>query len=212
MKSNFSVREVVLPCVTALALMVGEKAIAADVAGGDGTLTEIIVTAEKRRESINDVPMSISAITSDPLEQRGINSAADLQKVVSGFRYTEGNNGTPVYSIRGVGFNETSLGALSNVPVYVDEVPIAFPIMTRGVAMDLERVEVLKGPQGTLFGQNATGGAVNYIAAKPTSTFESAITVGYARFNDKTVDAFVSGPLAENLTARLAFSGEYSDP
>ena len=177
-----------------------------------GEIEEIIVTAEKRRESINDVPMSISAITGDQLEQRGINSAADLQKVVSGFRYTEGNNGTPVYSIRGVGFNETSLGALSNVPVYVDEVPIAFPIMTRGVAMDLERVEVLKGPQGTLFGQNATGGAVNYIAAKPTSTFESAITVGYARFNDKTVDAFVSGPLAENLTARLAFSGEYSDP
>ena len=212
MKSNFSVREVVLPCVTALALMGGVNAIAADVAAGDGTLTEIIVTADKRRESINDVPMSISAITGDQLEQRGINSAADLQKVVSGFRYTEGENGTPVYSIRGVGFNETSLGARPNVPVYVDEVPVTFPIMTRGVAMDLERVEVLKGPQGTLFGQNATGGAVNYIAAKPTSTFESAITVGYARFNDKTVDGFVSGPLAENLTARLAFSGEYSDP
>ncbi len=212
MKSNFSVREVVLPCVTALALMGGVKAIAADVAAGDGTLTEIIVTADKRRESINDVPMSISAITGEQLAARGINSAADLQKVVAGFRYTEGENGTPVYSIRGVGFNETSLGARPNVPVYVDEVPVTFPIMTRGVAMDLERVEVLKGPQGTLFGQNATGGAVNYIAAKPTSTFESAITVGYARFNDKTVDGFVSGPLAENLTARLAFSGEYSDP
>src|SRR6202011_4394495 len=99
-----------------------------------------------------------------------------------------------------------------NVPVYVDEVPIAFPIMTRGIALDLERVEVLKGPQGTLFGQNATGGAINYIAAKPTNTFESAVTVGYARFNERTLEGFVSGPLAENLTARLAFDGEYSDP
>ena len=212
MKSNFPMRIVVLPSFTALVLMGGVHVIAADATAGDGTLQEIIVTADKRRESINDVPMSISAITGDQLAQRGINSAADLQKAVSGFRYTEGENGTPVYSIRGVGFNETSLGALPNVPVYVDEVPVAFPVMTRGVAMDLERVEVLKGPQGTLFGQNATGGAVNYIAAKPTTTFESAITVGYGRFNDKTVDGFVSGPLAENLTARLAFSGEYSDP
>jgi iron complex outermembrane recepter protein len=177
-----------------------------------GQLEEIVVTAEKRRESINDVPMSISALTGDQLEQKGIHSVADLEKVASGFRYSEGNNGTPVYSIRGVGFNETSLGALPNVPVYVDEVPIAFPIMTRGIALDLERVEVLKGPQGTLFGQNATGGAINYIAAKPTNTFESAVTVGYARFNDRTLEGFVSGPLAENLTARLAFDGEYSDP
>jgi outer membrane receptor protein involved in Fe transport len=211
MKSKFANRVLFLQCVVALASMGAVGAVAADIAADD-TLTEIIVTADKRRESINDVPMSISAVTGDQLVQRGIDSVGDLQKVVSGFRYTEGENGTPVYSIRGVGFNETSLGALPNVPVYVDEVPIAFPIMTRGIAMDLERVEVLKGPQGTLFGQNATGGAINYIAAKPTSTFESAITIGYARFNDKTVEGFISGPLAENLSARLAFSGEYSDP
>jgi outer membrane receptor protein involved in Fe transport len=192
-------------------LMGVAEAIAAD-AGDTGTLQEVIVTAEKRKESINDVPLSISAITGNDLAAKGIDNVADLQKVVSGFRYTEGNNGTPVYSIRGVGFNETSLGALSNVPVYVDEVPIAFPIMTRGVALDLERVEVLKGPQGTLFGQNATGGAINYIAAKPTNTFESAISVGYARFNDATVDGFVSGPLAEKLSARFAFRAENSDP
>src|SRR6266481_4396702 len=169
-------------CAIAFAVAVRiDNVMAADqpLVTAPGEIEGIIVTAEKRRESINDVPMSISAITGDQLEQRGINSAADLQKVVSGFRYSEGNNGTPVYSIRGVGFNETSLGALPNVPVYVDEVPIAFPIMTRGVALDLERVEVLKGPQGTLFGRSATGGAINYIAAKPTSTFESAITVGY---------------------------------
>jgi outer membrane receptor protein involved in Fe transport len=199
--------------VLALALTTGNRAQAADqpVAAAPGELEEIVVTAQKRQESINDVPMSISAITGDELAQKGINSVADLVKIVSGFRYSEGNNGTPVYSIRGVGFNETSLGALPNVPVYVDEVPIAFPIMTRGIALDLERVEVLKGPQGTLFGQSATGGAINYIAAKPTSTPAAAITVGYARFNDKTIEGFVSGPLADNLTARLAFDGEYGD-
>src|ERR1700704_2070731 len=211
MKSTFPMKMLSLQCVMAVASLDAVKTIAAD-ASASGTIEEVIVTAEKRKESINEVTMSISALTGDQLAEKGIASVADLAKVVSGFRYTEGNNGTPVYSIRGVGFNETSLGALSNVPVYVDEVPIAFPIMTRGIALDLERVEVLKGPQGTLFGQNATGGAINYIAAKPTNTFESAITVGYARFNDKTVEGFISGPLTENLTARLAFSGEYSDP
>jgi outer membrane receptor protein involved in Fe transport len=190
---------------------------AAEVAPGEeqGTpteLQEIIVTAEKREESINSVPMSIAAFTGDKLQQMGINSVADLVKVASGFRYSEGNNGTPIYSIRGIGFNETSLGALPNVPVYVDEVPIAFPIMTRGIALDLERVEVLKGPQGTLFGQSATGGAINYIAAKPTDAFQSAITAGYGRFNDASLDGFLSGPIAGTVTARLSFSAERADP
>src|SRR5437879_6523048 len=131
-------------CVLAVAVaavgignaMPADRAPGADQ-GATGDLEEITVTAEKREESINDVPMSISAISGEQLAQKGINSVADLEKIVSGFRYSEGNNGTPVYSIRGVGFNETSLGALPNVPVYVDEVPIAFPIMTRGVALDL---------------------------------------------------------------------------
>src|SRR6266849_9773480 len=171
-----------------------DNVIAADqpLVAAPGEIEEIVVTAEKRRESINDVPMSISAITGDQLAEKGINNVADLEKVVSGFRYSEGNNGTPVYSIRGVGFNETSLGALPNVPVYVDEVPIAFPIMTLGVALDLERVEVLKGPQGTLFGQSATGGAINYIAAKPTAALSAAVDLSYeARFGKQEITAFV---------------------
>src|SRR5712675_1783789 len=109
MKSHCLTKLLSLQCATALASMGAVKAIAADVSVGEGTLMEIIVTADKRRESINDVPMSISAVTGDQLAERGINSAADLQKVVSGFRYTEGENGTPVYSIRGVGFNEPVL-------------------------------------------------------------------------------------------------------
>jgi iron complex outermembrane recepter protein len=212
MKANCPIKLLSLQCMWALTSVGAIEAIAADVSMDEGTLNEIIVTATKRNESVNDVPMSISAITGEQLAQQGIDNVADLQKVVSGFRFSEGENGSPIYSIRGVGFNETSLGALSNVPVYVDEVPIAFPIMTGGVALDLERVEVLKGPQGTLFGQSSTGGAVNYIAAKPTNTFESAISLSYARFNDATVDGFVSGPLADNLNARFAYRAENSGP
>lgn len=206
-------RKLSFPCaiaVTTVGLMGQAMAQEAATAQNDG-IDEIVVTAQKRKESINEVPMSISAISGDQLADKGIDDVADLQKVVSGFRYTESYTGTPVFFIRGVGFNEDSLGSLPNVAVYVDEVPVTFPVMTSGIPFDLERVEVLKGPQGTLFGQSSTGGAVNYIAAKPTNTFKSAVTLGYGSFNEKTVDGFVSGPVTETLNARLAFKSVNSD-
>lgn len=213
MKKKIALKVLPLQCAMAFASMAATgRAIAAESTADDGGIQEVVVTAQKRKQSINDVPMSITAISGDQLAEKGIDDAADLQKVVSGFRYSEAESGTPVYAIRGVGFNETSLGSLPNVPVYLDEVPLIFPIMTTGVAIDLERVEVLKGPQGTLFGQSATGGAVNYIAAKPTDTFRSALTVGYGSFDDKVVDGYVSGPLTDNVKARFAFKAEKSGP
>jgi outer membrane receptor protein involved in Fe transport len=213
MKTRSSLKLLSLHGAIAAASMSAGQAGAQAVAVTDhDVLEEVMVTAQKRKESINDVPMSIAAITGEQLADKGIDGLADLQKVVSGFHYTEGYAGVPVYYIRGVGFNEASLGALPNIAVYVDEVPVTFPVMTSGVGLDLERVEVLKGPQGTLFGQSSTGGAVNYIAAKPTSTFESAVTLGYANFDDKTVEGYVSGPLAAGLNARFAAKAEKSGP
>lgn len=193
-----------------LAVFSGSSVVAATETGYK-SIEEVVVTAQKRRQSINDVPMSITALSGDQLEEKGIKEVSDLQKVVSGFRYAETYAGTPIYYIRGIGFNELSLGALPNVAVYVDEVAIPFPIMTGGVALDLERVEVLKGPQGTLFGQSSTAGAINYIAAKPTDTFESAITLGYGSYSEKLLDGYLSGPLSSNLKARLAFNVQKSD-
>ena len=90
-----------------------------------------------------------------------------LVRVTPGLSYVESGNAVPVYSLRGVGFFDTSIGARPTVSVYLDEVPLPFSIITTGASVDLERVEVIKGLQGTLFGQNATGGAINYIAARP---------------------------------------------
>ncbi|MFT3792252.1 MAG: TonB-dependent receptor [Rudaea sp.] len=205
-----------LQCALACAALASEHVLADDEtpapAKKEQVMSSIVVTAEKRSESINAVPMSITALSGDDLSDRGIEKPADLTKVVSGFRYSEGNNGTPVYSIRGIGFNETSLGALANVPIYVDEVPIPFPIMTRGAALDLQRVEVLKGPQGTLFGQNATGGAVNYIAAKPTDAFDASVTAGFGNFSDRTVEGHIGGPLSQTFGARFSFNVDESGP
>lgn len=112
---------------------------------------------------------------------------------------------TPVYTIRGVGLFENSLAAAPAVTTYVDQVPVPFPTMTTGTTLDLERVEVLKGPQGTLFGQNSTGGAINFIAAKPTSEFHAGGSVSYERFGLVDGTAYLSGPLSENLRGRISF-------
>jgi len=172
---------------------------------------EIIVTATKRGESVNDVPMSITAATGDDLVAAGINSADDLGKIVPGFTFTQSAYSTPVYSLRGVGFYNYDIASTPTVTVYQDEAPLPFSAMSRGASFDLERVEVLKGPQGLLFGSNSTGGAVNYIAARPTNSFEAGVDAGYGRFDALELGGFVSGPLGDNVGIRLAARHEDSN-
>jgi outer membrane receptor protein involved in Fe transport len=174
-------------------------------------IDDIVVTAERRQESVNTVPLSINAVSADQLRNENITSVADLQKIVPGFHFSEGTYAAPVYAIRGIGFNESSLGAKPDVSLSQDEVPLPFPIMSAGVGLDLARVEVLKGPQGTLYGQNATGGAINYISAKPGTSFEAGADLSYGRFNDVNATAFVSGPINDVLAARFALGTEQSD-
>lgn len=174
----------------------------ADDASGDGF--EIIVTAQKRSERLSDVPMSIASVTGDDLARRRVESVDDLPRLVPGFTYQINNIGLPVYGIRGISFLDQSALANPAVSVYVDQIPLAFSTLTRGAALDLERVEVLKGPQGTLFGQNATGGAINYIAAKPTESFSVGGNVTYGRFNQLGIDGYLSTPLSPTLAVRIA--------
>ncbi len=194
-----------------MAVAVCAPALAQDAAPEDMTgINEIIVTATKRSQSVNSVPMSITAATGDQLKQLGVADVAGLAKVVPGFFAQDSSYGTPVYYLRGVGFYEQSVLVKAPVGVYVDEVPVPYPVMGSGASFDLERVEVLKGPQGTLFGANATGGAINYIAAKPTDSFSAAINGGYGRFDAAHLGGHVSGALSQNLSARLSLNHESS--
>lgn len=167
-------------------------------------ITEIIVTAQKRSQSINEVPLSITSATGDQLLQAGITSTADLAKIVPGLTAQPSPFNTPIYTLRGVGFVEFSLATPPTVAVYTDEVPLPFSAMTKAAALDVERVEVLKGPQGTLFGQNTTGGAINFIAAKPTDEFEAGVNLSYGRFNTFDAQGYISGPITETLNARFS--------
>ncbi|WP_298164559.1 TonB-dependent receptor [Novosphingobium sp.] len=172
---------------------------------------EIIVTANKREENLNKVGLTITAIGGEALKERGISSLEDIAAVIPGLAYSSSTTNTPIFTLRGIGFQESSLGVYPAVSVYLDQSPLAFPILAAHSAYDLERIEVLKGPQGTLFGQNSTGGAINYIAAKPTKEWSAGGDISFGRFNTIEGNGFVSGPLGERAGMRLAVNGLNSD-
>ena len=168
-------------------------------------LQEIVVTAQKRSQSIDTVGMAITAATGTQLLDVGITDVSGLSKLDPSIVVSQSFYGTPVYTIRGVGYNDYAIAATPTVSIYSDEVPYPYLALTKGVSFDLERVEILKGPQGTLFGQNATGGAINYIDGKPTSEFAAGLGGSYNNWDAANFHGFLSGPLATALTGRLAF-------
>ncbi|HEX7857804.1 MAG TPA: TonB-dependent receptor [Sphingobium sp.] len=180
-------------------------------AQGGSNYGDIIVTAQKRSESINKVPLSIVAASGDQLKAAGITEVADLTKVVTGFQAVQTQVGSPIYFLRGVGYDDVSLSARPAVTLYVDEAPLPYSVMSMGSTLDLERVEVLKGPQGLLFGSNSTGGAINFVAAKPTDSLKFGMDASLGRFMQHTLSGFVSGPISEKVRARLAVSHEGGD-
>src|SRR3984957_789138 len=138
-------------------------------------IEEITVTAQKWEQSADTVGMPITAATGEVLKERRITSVADLPRLVPGFTIQQSDFNSTSFTLRGVGFFNSDLATPPAVTLYVEQAPLPYPAMTKLAAFDLARVEVLKGPQGTLFGQNATGGAVNYIAAKPTAEFAAGL-------------------------------------
>lgn len=169
---------------------------------------EIVVTAQKREQSINDVGLTLQAATGDQLDDLGIDGPEDLGKLVPGFTFTQSIYSTPVFTLRGIGLYDATFGAAPSVSIYTDQIPRNVPVSSDALDLDIERVEVLKGPQGTLFGQSSTGGAINYIVAKPTDEFEAGASASYERFDRYEVSGFISGPLSDSVRARLAVRSE----
>lgn len=174
---------------------------------------EIVVTAQKREQRLSDVPISINTASGEELQDLGVSRTDDLAKIAPGFTAARAaQSGSVIYSLRGLGLNDATLGSLPSVSVYSDEASLPFSFMAQGPLLDLERVEVLKGPQGLLFGQNSSAGAINFIANKPTSEFEAGVRASFGRFDTIEAEAYVSGPVSETLSGRLALSGNRSGP
>lgn len=199
---------------TASGLAIATPAAAQKVAdAGSETAAEgdIIVTAQRRAESLSDVGMAVQAVDGATLESLRVTDVRDLTAVAPSFTVSQSYQGVPTYTLRGIGFNTINLSSTSTVGTYVDEVAYAYPIMNTGPVMDLERVEVLKGPQGTLYGRNTTAGLINFVTAKPTSTFEGGVSADLGNYQTWNLGGYVSGPLGEGVAARIAVRSENSD-
>ncbi|MFO1465509.1 MAG: TonB-dependent receptor [Steroidobacteraceae bacterium] len=150
----------------------------------------------------------MSVIGASELQNLQITNLQDLAQLIPGLQFAQTPFSTPVYTLRGVGFYESTLSAYPDVTVYLDQVPLPFPALTALANFDLAQVEVLKGPQGTLFGANATGGAINYIAAKPTKTLRSGVSLSFGNYSEVLADGYLSGPISDELSGRIAFRSE----
>lgn len=206
MRSQLRLSAAALALVATGTLVAG-RANAEGVSGpgqSDTALEEIVVTAQKRAQSVNDVPISVSVASAIELQSAGISDATDLGKIVPGFTASTSVFGPPVFSLRGVNFNSFQASAPPTVSSYIDEAALPYPIMGQALFLDVERVEVLKGPQGTLFGQNATGGSINVIAAKPTDQLSAGVGLDVNQWGETTANGFVSGPISDTLRGRLA--------
>lgn len=174
-------------------------------------LAEIVVTAEKLKQNIQNVGMTVFAITPNQLADRHIATLQSMVASVAGLTYAPSTTDTPIFTLNGVGFNESSLGAYPDVSLYLDQAPLPFPVLASHAIFDLQRIEVMKGPQGTLYGQNSTGGAIDFITAEPTRRFDTGGSVTYGRFNRVGTSGFVSGPITNKLQARFAFTTRNMD-
>src|SRR5450755_717679 len=174
-------------------------------------LEEIVVTAEKRTVSVKDVPMSIFAVTGERLEDAGVTDVQDLTQLAPSLQFAQGTN-TFYMSMRGVGSETTDLGADPGVSLSQDGITLVRPQMLNADFLDVDRVEVLRGPQGTIAGRNATAGAINVYSNLPTDTFIGNVSVTSGSYNLFKTESVVSGPLIGSwLLGRVAFGTENAD-
>ena len=160
----------------------------------------VIVTAEKRAQDIQTVPVAISVFGSERRDKVGINSIQDMTNFTPGLQYS---TSTDRISLRGVGRLTNVLSADASVANYDDGLYETFAVAAGRSSLDLDRVEVLRGPQGTLYGRNAIGGALNEITRRPTEDFQSEVRAAYGNYDHYTLEASISGPIADGWLYRV---------
>lgn len=174
---------------------------------------EVVVTAEKRSESLQDISQAVTALTESDIEEKNITSFVDLSAIVPGVTVAKNEGYKTIISIRGVG-NETNQNAIAapSVAFHMDGVFIASPFALGTDFLDVERIEVLRGPQGTLFGQNSTGGAVNVISKAPTTEgAEGKLSVTFGDYNLRKVSTSNNFVVNDKIATRFSISSTTRD-
>jgi iron complex outermembrane receptor protein len=169
-------------------------------------LQEIIVTAQKREQSINDVPETISAYSGGDLPKLGIDKPMDLAMLTNGLLAKNSFNGASQVELflRGVGLSDFAATSLPAVAAYLDEVSLPSPAMLGFPFYDMERVEVLKGPQGTLYGSNSSAGAVSFFTRQPSQEVDGYVTAGVSSWSTTTVQGAFGGGISDTLSGRVS--------
>lgn len=168
-------------------------------------LEEIIVTAQRKAESLQDVPIAVSALTTDTIEKTDTHNLSGIAVQVPGLTFSSFSPGQNIVSLRGAGSNDDGAGTDSSVAIFVDDVYLGRISNINPDLFDLERIEVLRGPQGTLYGKNTIGGAINIVSTRPSfDQIEGKVKVGVGNYNSINVAGLVTGPLSENLAFKVA--------
>jgi len=196
--------------VSTVSPLVAALALAMPASAQNLVLEEVVVTAQKRAQSLMDVPISVSAVGGEKMVEAGIKDLGDLTAYVPNFTKSDTSIGQ-ILSIRGIssGINR---GFEQSVVQYTDDVALTRGVLARAPFMDLERVEVLRGPQNVLFGKNSIAGALSYTTAKPSDELEGSVGVEYRDEDSaKQIDAMVSGSITDAVRGRLVVRGVDSD-
>ena len=171
-----------------------------------GGLEEIIVTAQKREQNLQTVGTSITAMDSATLTERGMKDATDIATMTPGLQFNQYSPTITVYNLRGVSQNDFSDHQEAPVAVYVDDAYVASMGALAGSMFDLDRVEILRGPQGTLFGRNATGGLIHYLSKKPTQDYSGYVKADIGNFGALNSEGAIGGGLTDQLAGRFSFA------
>ncbi len=192
-----------MSAATVMATVMAASPAFAQQADSDGP-AEVVITATKRAQTLIEVPGAIGAIGGDDLQDRGVTQATDLQTLVPSLQAGQGRSGDTAIAIRGVGLTVT--GSAPGVAVHVDGVYQPRPSMGELTQVDLERVEVLRGPQGTTYGRNANGGVINFITKAPTQDFGGYVLASYQNYDEYRVQGALNVPITDSV--RLRVSGD----
>ena len=176
-----------------------------ETSSADNTLGEIVVTAQRREQRADDVGVTINVLTGSDLKAAGTQSIVDLAAITPNVQIKNVvANSVVNVSIRGIGLNDYAANNNPAAGMYVDNVYLVSPVMLSFGLFDIDRVEILKGPQGDLYGRNTTAGAVNIISRKPSATTDIQLEAGYGSYDSWHLEGAVGGALTSTLTARLA--------
>ncbi|WP_339703807.1 TonB-dependent receptor [uncultured Sphingosinicella sp.] len=168
-------------------------------------IADIVITAQRRSESLQDVPLAVSALDSERIKEAGFKDVEDLTSTVPNLNISAlWGSSSPKIFMRGIGNNNFNQTAESKVAVYLDQVYLSAPSGQLFQMYDLERIEVLRGPQGTLYGKNATGGAISVYSKLPGRDTEGYVRAGYGNYDAYELEGAATLPLSDTLSARVA--------